>query len=516
MNTFCNIKKSSTLCVVLLAVMGVCGTAVAQTDEGAQPPAETDAMGDKAEAASDDAATDVAPSDDGESAPEETGSAATDTPDPSEDETGAKAEATDEGDAEQGDEDAEAEEADSESIVQKGKEFFSAVGVRQLRGEDYPTYKVRGIKGGSLYNTFHGLQWPYMPDSGIGFSGYVWVDLGYEKISSSYTDPEQYLNYLLHYGRFVLRTTPTYSLKRWFIQGQAEFVANIDQTQGRKEVADTDDLWVRVGVWDLFDLQLGRFESWELYHFGMGMDLNTLERRGATDISDGNMRVPSIYGGTFMFERPNGLGNVAAHLYPLDYLRFELLGRFGNDIEDPAELTYGVRGAGILDFGWIKVKGGGEYKKQKSKDGGPEEASERGVGGTVQFVFDPYIEFGANGGWAITDRLDPEDRIDAQGSYTTWSAGGFANVRIIDDLLLGGGGNFTKFWDIDENDEGEVNELYHIQTFGALQYLLFDQLYIKAVVAWAKGHFDSASAQAEVPAWDSTMISGRLRLQYNF
>jgi hypothetical protein len=134
----------------------------------------------------------------------------------------------------------------------------------------------------------------------------------------------------------------------------------------------------------------------------------------------------------------------------------------------------------------------------------------------VQFILDPCVEFGANGGWAITDRLDDENRILATASYNTWSTGGFANVRIIEDLLIGGGGNFTKFWDIDENDDGDVNEHYHIQVFGALQYLLFDQLYIKAVGAWAKGHFAPSSLQATVSDWDSTMVSGRLRLQYNF
>ena len=41
---------------------------------------------------------------------------------------------------------------------------------------------TRGIWGGSLWLTFHGLQWPYMPKTGVGVSGYAWVDTGYEEI----------------------------------------------------------------------------------------------------------------------------------------------------------------------------------------------------------------------------------------------------------------------------------------------------------------------------------------------
>ena len=41
---------------------------------------------------------------------------------------------------------------------------------------------TRGIWGGSLWLTFHGLQWPYMPKTGVGVSGYAWVDTGYEQI----------------------------------------------------------------------------------------------------------------------------------------------------------------------------------------------------------------------------------------------------------------------------------------------------------------------------------------------
>jgi hypothetical protein len=273
-------------------------------------------------------------------------------------------------------------------------------------------------------------------------------------------------------------------------------------------VVDVDDLWIRVGMWHLWDAQVGRFEAWELYHFGLGMDLNTLERRGA---EDSNFVVPEIYGVTATYYRPSGPGNVAVHVYPLDFFRFELLGQLGNE----AGLNTGAfRGAGILDFGFVKIKGGGEYKILKKMDELPGKQHERGAGGTAQFIIDPYVEFGGSGGWTITDKLDDQERVAEAASYTKWSAGGFLNVRVIKNLLVGGGGNYTRLEDIHEDDDGNVGEFYHIQTFGALQYLLFDQLYIKAVGAWAKGHF--APSFTENPPYANRMISGRLRLQYNF
>src|SRR6187551_2803059 len=65
-----------------------------------------------------------------------------------------------------------------------------AIGVERLPGSAYPEPQVRGIQGGSLWMTFHGLQWPYMPAVGgdgttrIGFSGSGWVDTSYRTVES--------------------------------------------------------------------------------------------------------------------------------------------------------------------------------------------------------------------------------------------------------------------------------------------------------------------------------------------
>src|SRR5262249_4262205 len=146
--------------------------------------------------------------------------------------------------------------------------------LERLPASAFPSDPVRGIQGGSLASTFHGLQWPYYPKTGIGISGSAWIDSGYEQIKRG-NPTEQGINYWLQQGRLLLRVTPTYTRGRFFLQGQAELVANKDQSLHQRDTADTDDLWIKIGMWNLWDLQLGRYEGWEIYHFGMGLDLYT-------------------------------------------------------------------------------------------------------------------------------------------------------------------------------------------------------------------------------------------------
>ena len=48
----------------------------------------------------------------------------------------------------------------------------------------------------------------------------------------------------------------------------------------------------------------------------------------------------------------------------------------------------------------------------------------------------------------------------------------------------------------------------HLQGFGALQYLLARQLYIKAVFAYAQAKFQPSDIT--VPVWNNDMYSGKL------
>ena len=55
------------------------------------------------------------------------------------------------------------------------------------------------------------------------------------------------------------------------MQGQVEFVANGDQTlPSSNNLGAIDDLYVRVGKWNAFDITAGRFQGWS-HSFTNGM-----------------------------------------------------------------------------------------------------------------------------------------------------------------------------------------------------------------------------------------------------
>jgi hypothetical protein len=365
---------------------------------------------------------------------------------------------------------------------------------------------TRGIWGGSLWLTFHGLQWPYMPKTGVGVSGYAWVDTGYEQILKPGRADRKFQ---LQEGRAVLRLTPTYTSGSFFIQGQVEFVGIKDQFAPPPEGAQTDDLWVRVGHWNRWDLQLGRFESWEVFHLGMGLDVNTLERRGAEDTM---YAVANPYLVRFPFEtRPSGPGYAALHLYPFGFLRFELLGMGGPDRGGLNSL--GTRPAVIVDLGMIKAKFAAEYIKYNDRDGMPTSRVEKGLGGGIMFIFDPRVELGVNASAGTVNATTGSGDVSGPGTFDILSVGGFANARIMGDWIAGAGLDFTRKADYDFRGTTKAGYYDHLQGFGALQYVVAKRLFIKAVFGYAKATISPGAVFTDLT---NTMYSGRIRLMYLF
>jgi hypothetical protein len=297
------------------------------------------------------------------------------------------------------------------------------------------------------------------------------------------------------------------------VQGQGELVLTGAAPTNAQDFLVADDLYVRTGKWNVFDITAGRFQGWEIYHLGMGLDLNTVERDGAR--TEGNRPV-DLYGLTYFWDRPNGPGRLAAHFYPTDYLRFEILGQIGSS----ALNSLGIRPVGILDLGVVKVKVGAEYGKETPRqqaDNRKESVQRSGVGGTVQTVLNPFLEAGVAVARGLIDTYNAQGVLDAGRSTTTTSYGGFANVRVVESLLLGGGANFTKETNLKVDTTGTKNDIKsHLQVFGAAQYTLWDQLYIKGVVAYADALFDPESDPPPIAKFNNTSLSGRLRFMYLF
>ena len=61
----------------------------------------------------------------------------------------------------------------------------------------------------------------------------------------------------------------------------------------------------------------------------------------------------------------------------------------------------------ILDFGWVKLKGGVEYQHANGTAGRDQtDIKSKGVGGAIQFVFVPHVEFGLNAAQGTVESID--------------------------------------------------------------------------------------------------------------
>jgi hypothetical protein len=412
-----------------------------------------------------------------------------------------------------------------EAVVAPDPASITEVGIQRLPGSAFPTPQTRGIAYGSLSLTFHGLQWPYMPATAkgsrfvIGLSGWAWIDNSYEKFApwgENQNLQASKIKYWIQQARLVMRATPTYSFDNdWFIQGQAEFVATEDQTIDRSKTgaADTDDLWLRIGQWNKWDFMIGRYEGWEVFHLGMGLDFNTFERTGANGGGDG-LSI-KFYGVTDNQYRPEGAaGNLAFHYYPLRYLRFELLSTLGSLSGSPIVAT---RPVAILDLGWLKLKAGTEYQRvsgQQADDKTKE--TRKGVGAAIQFVFEPHIEFGFNAAQGTSWVIKSDGIFQPASSLTRTSFGGFANLSNGNrkhPLIFGVGALYTH--NVDQDDKhsmGIVNDYWHLQTFVAVQYVAFQKLYIKLVGGYARAHWDTSDPYS----YSDEVYSARLRFSFYF
>ncbi|HLK92542.1 MAG TPA: hypothetical protein VKZ18_21790 [Polyangia bacterium] len=405
--------------------------------------------------------------------------------------------------------------------------------IEQLPASAYPEPYTRGLYGGPLWLDMQGLQWPYMPHTGIGISGYGWVDGNYRLIRSGNPQIPPTTQELLDQGRFLLRVTPTYVRGDWFVQAQAELVANTNQyyPQGTNGLPDgvvaADDVWVRTGGLQSWDVTVGRFQAFDVYPLGMGLDLNTYERLGAYDPAsagtpNGPARVAQLYAADYMLYRPNApkVGDVAFHYYPFRFLRFEALGQFGND--GSANIV-GGRPAAIFDIGWLKLRGALEYQYGRAIDSQPmflKTTKNRGGAASVQVVLAPYIEASVNFGYAVQDLEDASSHGEDNGaSGNRLSFGGFIDASpvpsLLPNLLVGLGGNYATFVNLQPLDPSVMNspdeKSTNLQVYAAVQYLFYRQLFLKVVGGYAKSHFENIVTS--VP-YNDDMFSVRVRLMY--
>ena len=395
--------------------------------------------------------------------------------------------------------------------------------VEILPGSGYPEPKIRGLVGGSLWFVMPGLQFPYMaPETSkngvrIAISGFVWNDTSYARLKSDNPSAKN-LTRWYDQGVGMVRFTPSYTTREgWFAMGNVETVANIEQTAVANNLGTVYDTWVRAGKWNQFDITVGRFQGWEVYHYGMGLDYNTLERTGA---SLPNLAATQIYGVSTYWDRPSfGVGDYAVHYYPTDYLRFEALGQIGTQGNN----VRAVRPAAIFDLGWLKLKAGWEFGvAHDQRDGNLARTRNNGFGGAVQFVWNPYLEGGINGAIGYTDDWTETGKAAPLTSTTTKTYGGFLNGRVYGPLMVGLGANQTHWNNLLPNQSaqtpnlnGQTDYATHFQGFAAVQYSFWDKMFLKFVANYSRFHYQDVVQYPAAP-YTNKEWGGRLRMMYLF
>lgn len=422
-------------------------------------------------------------------------------------------------------------EAEAKADTKEDTAPANSWGIKQLQivqtpWTAYPSVYTRGIKYGSLWRTFHGQQWPYMPSTDdeanlqIGVGGYIWNDLNNARIAVDDNLGTGDLNRWTTQTRGLLRMTPTLNFKNgWFVQGNAEFVVQGDMRPDPSSgvLATTDDVWVRFGKWDLFDITVGRFQGWEIAnHYGMGLDWATLERQGAWAVGTSLPKPTDGYGLDYFWDRQNFLlGGYALHVYPFKWLRGEVLAHVGAGSGNAGNpYQFDIRPSAIFDIGFLKVKGGYEFGLAKPQDDTMLSRDRKnGWGVAAQVVLAPWVELGGSFARGYQDVIDSFGLADLAASNTVQGWGGFINVSPGWEPLVLGGGAFLKSYEnfyVDANGDVDTNDQWLL--YGAAQYNLWQQFYIKLVVSHASNKGNSTKTGEYI----NNSISSRLRLEYLF
>jgi hypothetical protein len=124
----------------------------------------------------------------------------------------------------------------------------------------------------------------------------------------------------------------------------------------------------------------------------------------------------------------------------------------------------------------------------------------------------PRFELGANVGRGKQVTTDINGNADDTASFTTTSVGGFANLRL-GGTILGLGMNWTTQEDNHSVGGNLPDYSAHLQAFAALQYIVWKQLFVKVVLAYARADFSPSGGSVD-SVFSNEMFSGRVRLMY--
>lgn len=359
-------------------------------------------------------------------------------------------------------------------------------------------------------------------DGLLGWDGNLELDVGYaaDRYSTESFRPEN--NYDFR-GRFVFGPLLHHDLGGgYFFEATGQVVAWVRDQFGQY-IVNAEDVYGQAGKLGTFDFQIGRFETWAVYHKGLGFDLYTLDDTGAVKVpprQNGQFGA-DIYEVNFIHYR-DPFGKAAIHYFPLPILGFEAAGLYGNAAQFN---QLGGRFAADLHLDFLRVSAAVEYRhRERSQEvqiEGEEGAcdtcsvqNQSGFGGGAVLLLKP-IELGLNAAKAHQTEYQENGSPAPGATYDRQSFGGYFQLDVGElafqrSLILGVGANRTEV----NYDNGDFER--HTQGAAYIAYPLgFNNAMVKLVFSKADLLWEQDTGDAVIES-NNTMDSVRLRLKYFF
>ena len=399
----------------------------------------------------------------------------------------------------------QAEEAASQPRIRRRspKSAFSACPHRPT-----PSLYTRGLPYGSLWLTFHGLQWPYMPAAQARLtlrarriSGWGWVDTSYEKFAPWGHNPTSQLGQdrlLDAAGASRLPGHAHLLARRWLVHpgpGRAGRHRGSDHPRSADAAAPTPTICGCASASGTSGTSIGRFEGWEVFHLGMGLDLNTFERGGAFGpvtapdnppvLRPDRQSVPSAGRGR---QRRPSTTIPAAIFASSSWARWA-----ATPAAPPSRHASGGHPRPRL----AQAQGGSEYQTQSNQDAGHEQDRRPRRASAAPFSSSSSRTSSSGstprrGRSVSIDNKDndadprPTSREPASAASPTsrTEAPSTRSSSVV-------GSVYTHYVDQNNVLSPQVDDYWQVQNFAAIQYVVFQQLYIKLVAGYARGHWQT-------------------------